>query len=521
MKALKTLDVAIYIRKSRSDVIQEKEAAARGESYDTLSKHRTELLALAKREGFNVIDIFEELVSGEYIAERPEMQTLLANVKSMKYDAVLVMDIDRLGRGDKMDQGRIERAFKESDTLIITPSEQYNMNEESGEFGVEVKTFLARMEYKQIRRRLTRGKIAAAKSGKELATKAPYGYRKGKNGFLVINEEEAKIVRQIYAWCLEGFGRVKIAEMLTEMNIPSPRGKSGGWSHVTVRKILSNPKYKGDQVNGRVKWTKQEDGTYKTKKIDDPNKWIVVKNAHPYIIDPEIWDKVQLLIKERITAPVRQDREMINMFATVLRCKKCGNAMVANNPTERNGIWLFCNTPRCYQKRIATHKVEQVMLEQIEKILIAMKSQSRFFESEKNDIEAVVQLSLKRIEKIKEEIQKENRRKSAAHEAYEDGIYDKETFLERMNDITSKTKHLEVELIKAEQKANLEMSRLQSATSSIPRLENGLIAYRKAINAEEKNKILKSIIKVMRYNRERHWKGPFEFELEIELHDQK
>ncbi len=80
------------------------------------------------------------------------MQALLQKVKDLNYDGILVMDLDRFGRGDKMDQGRIERTFKESQTLILTPQETLDLNEESGEFTVEVKTFLARMEYKQIRR---------------------------------------------------------------------------------------------------------------------------------------------------------------------------------------------------------------------------------------------------------------------------------------------------------------------------------------------------------------------------------
>jgi len=114
------LHTAIYLRKSRKDVEAEREAAKRGDEYDTLSKHRFELLAYAKREEIYVQDIFEEVVSGEFIQERPAMQALLQKVKALAYDAVLVADLDRLGRGDKRDQGWIEKIFKDSNTLIIT-----------------------------------------------------------------------------------------------------------------------------------------------------------------------------------------------------------------------------------------------------------------------------------------------------------------------------------------------------------------------------------------------------------------
>jgi len=100
---------ALYLRKSRSDV----EAEAQGEG-ETLSKHKKALLEVANRNRLNVINIREEIVSGEHISDRPEMQRLLQEVEAGEYDAVLCMDLDRLGRGDMIDQGTILAAFKSS-----------------------------------------------------------------------------------------------------------------------------------------------------------------------------------------------------------------------------------------------------------------------------------------------------------------------------------------------------------------------------------------------------------------------
>src|SRR5690606_25740427 len=117
-----SLDVYIYLRKSRKDIEKEKQSAEVGNPYDTLEKHRKQLLALARQQNCNIVEILEEdIISGEYISERPVMQRLLRNVDSEKVDGVLVMDIDRLGRGDMSDQGAIERAFRLSSTKIITP----------------------------------------------------------------------------------------------------------------------------------------------------------------------------------------------------------------------------------------------------------------------------------------------------------------------------------------------------------------------------------------------------------------
>ncbi|HHY68204.1 MAG TPA: recombinase family protein [Alicyclobacillus sp.] len=517
MSHIKNLDVAIYLRKSRADVEAENEAAARGAAYDTLTKHRRELLELAKRDNHNILDIFEEVVSGEFIAERPEMQKLLANVRNMKYDAVLVMDIDRLGRGDKIDQGRIERAFKESATLIITPSDVYDLNDESGEFNVEVRTFLARFEYKKIKKRLLSGRHRAAKDGKDVGQRPPYGYVKDKDKRLRINEEEAKIVRLIYQWSLEGMGRVQIAERLTEMGIPSPSGKKV-WAHATVLKILRNPKYKGDQVYGRVKWTKQEDGTYRTRTVKDPSKLTVKEAAHEPIIDPETWEKVQEAIDRRNTLPVKKNTDLVNPFAGILRCKKCGKAILANNPANRPNKYLFCGTIGCSQKMIALSKVEEVVLQQLETILSGLKADLKNRPMKKAGRESLVDFQLKRIQQIKDDLVKAHKQKDRLHDLFEDGTYDKETFLERFGKVQEKIKTLEADLQKAESLLAAEKAK-DKRSEVVPNLESALEAYRHASSVEEQNRILKSVVKEIRYNREPDWTGPYQFELEIELYE--
>ena len=88
MSYLWGLVVAIYLRKSRSDIEDEKKALARGEVYDTLQRHRKELLTFARKNKLKIVDIFEEVVSGDTIEARPEVQSLLENAKNGKYDGV-------------------------------------------------------------------------------------------------------------------------------------------------------------------------------------------------------------------------------------------------------------------------------------------------------------------------------------------------------------------------------------------------------------------------------------------------
>lgn len=119
---------AIYLRKSRADA----ETEARGEG-ETLARHEKMLLDLAEKMGIKIDKIYREIVSGETIEARPEIQKLLSDVKKGMWKGVLVVEVERLARGETMDQGIVAKAFKISDTKIITPMKTYDPNDEFDE----------------------------------------------------------------------------------------------------------------------------------------------------------------------------------------------------------------------------------------------------------------------------------------------------------------------------------------------------------------------------------------------------
>ena len=166
---------SIYLRKSRADA--EAEMAGEGE---TLARHEKALLALAKKQNLTITKIYKEILSGETIAGRPVMQQLLQDVESGLWQGVLVMEVERLGRGNTMDQGIILNAFKYSNTKIITPIKTYDPNDEFDEEYFEFSQFMSRREYKTILRRMQRGREASAKEGKFTGSIPPFGYRREK-----------------------------------------------------------------------------------------------------------------------------------------------------------------------------------------------------------------------------------------------------------------------------------------------------------------------------------------------------
>lgn len=220
----------MYLRKSRTDM----DAEARGEG-ETLARHRHALHELAARNGHGIAREYAEVVSGETIASRPQMQRLLMDIADPECAGVYVMEVERLARGDTMDQGRVAQAFLYSNTRIITPTKVYDPQNEFDQEYFEFGLFMSRREYKTINRRIQAGRVQSVREGKYICSRPAYGYRKvkikGDKGYtLEINPEEAAVVRQIFHWYADDrIGVTRIANRLKDMGVPVGE-QGGGWA---------------------------------------------------------------------------------------------------------------------------------------------------------------------------------------------------------------------------------------------------------------------------------------------------
>lgn len=189
---------AKYLRKSRFD-----RDYAEMSVEETLKRHEAILDRLAGERGYRVTKTYYEVVSGESIAARPEIQKLLEEVNAGLYAGVLVVDLERLARGNSADQAYISQVFQFSGTKIITPAKVYDPSDELDEEYFEFGLFMSRREYKTITRRLIRGRDSSASEGKYISSIAPYGYRRlklpGEKGYtLEPHPQEAEVVKKMF-----------------------------------------------------------------------------------------------------------------------------------------------------------------------------------------------------------------------------------------------------------------------------------------------------------------------------------
>lgn len=282
---------SLYLRKSRADL----EAEERGEG-ETLARHEKMLIELARRYGFSIGKIYREIVSGESIEARPVVQELLKDVESGRWKGVLVVEVERLARGDTMDQGRVAKSFKFSNTKIITPIKIYNPNDEFDEEYFEFGLFMSRREYKTINRRLQRGRVSSVKEGKYVGSVAPFGYDRVKlvkdKGYTLAKNDEAPVVEKMFQ--IYAYNEIVINEVVRRLNSAGykPR-KVKEWTISAVKDILSNPIY-----IGKIRWDSRKTvKEYKNGKIVNTRprneNYTLCDGLHEPIIDMETWNIVQ------------------------------------------------------------------------------------------------------------------------------------------------------------------------------------------------------------------------------------
>ncbi|MBE7135162.1 recombinase family protein [Bacillus paranthracis] len=507
-----SLDVFIYLRKSRKDVEEERRALEEGNNYNALERHRKRLFAIAKAESHNIIDVFEEVASGESIQERPEMQKLLRKLEGNEADGVLVIDLDRLGRGDMLDAGMIDRAFRYSSTKIITPTDVYDPDDESWELVFGIKSLISRQELKSITKRLQSGRIDSVKEGKHIGKKPPYGYLKDENLKLYPDPERAWIVKKIFELMYNGKGRQAIAAELDKLGIEPPVTKRGAWDASTITSIIKNEVYTGVIVWGKFKH-KKRNGKYTRHKVPE-EKWIVYENAHEPIVPKELFDAANKAHSGRQRASVISDKHLTNPLAGILKCKLCGYTMLIQTRKDRPHNYIRCNNPTCRgkQKQSVFYLVEEKILEALQQVVDEFQAKKK--EKVEIDETNLVSFKEKAIHLKEKELQELQGQKGNLHDLLEKGVYTVEIFLERQKNLVERISSIENDITMLREEIESEKMKEQNKTEFIPALKTVIEAYDKTPNIELKNQLLKTILEKVTYYRNPDWKTN-EFEIQV------
>jgi DNA invertase Pin-like site-specific DNA recombinase len=478
----------MYLRKSRMDTDYENVSVA-----ETLSRHRKILEDFCKLKRLHVVEVLEEVVSGESMHARPEMMRLLDLISTGMYAGVVCMDIERLSRGSSMDSGYIMQVLQVNNCKIITPGKTYDLRNDSDEQFTDMKFMFSRYELKSINTRLERGRNQSASEGKFMGSMAPYGYRPfnlagEKGNSLRIEPEEAKVVQMIFEmYGQQGMGYNAIAYKLNDLHIPARKGE---WSQTSVVNILNNEVYLG-----KIRWRREpvkrviKDGKITKKRIQNQN-YDLYEGRHDPIITQEQWDCVKAAQAKKNHNPVNTDRQLKNPFAGILVCGKCGAIMKRTVPDKKRNPtpWYRCSSRGCDCKIIKCTTVENAIYEAMDEWLEEYTIHLASDEQTQEDPVAMA-LEAVRAQLAGLQLQQEN-----ICEYLEKGVYTIDMFTKRNSALTQEIKQLQIseaELLRQQTEGNQK----DQLTSQIVPVTQQILESYSILTPLEKNQLWKLVMK--------------------------
>ncbi len=316
------MNIAAYCRVSTDKEDQLNSLEAQKEFFTEYTKHT----------GDNLIRLYaDEGISGTKIKNRKEFLHMMADAERGLFDMVVVKDISRFARNtvDLLQNIRKLKALG-IETQFLTANMTSMGN---SEFVLTIFGALAQEESANMSKRVKFGKKMNAEKGR--VPNIVYGYDKTIGDYfnLAVNEEEAKVIRQIYQWYTEeGHGAAKISIMLNDRGLKTKRNCS--WSQNAICRILTNEIYTGKIINGKQEVADFLTGQRKDKEEDE---WLVADRPELRIIEPEVFEEAQKILQSRNKAfNISHERQSNKyLFSTLIRCKECG--------------WSFRRTVRRYK----------------------------------------------------------------------------------------------------------------------------------------------------------------------------
>ena len=477
--------VAIYLRKSRDEENESRDV--------TLARHEKLLIEYCERNNLYIKKIYKEVVSGESIAARLEMQRLLVDVSSGKYDGVVCIEIERLSRGNQVDQAEILEVFKKTGTKIFTLNKVYDfstdneIDEEFFEFGL----FMSRREYKVICRRLSRGRSAALLEGYYTGSVLPYGFNKERRdkGFVLIPDpSESEIVKLIFDKFIGGAGVTEIARYLNEQGIKPRSAKQ--FEPSRIREILKNKTYIGYLH-------------IKNKKIAET--WI--KGKHDPMIELAVFSRAQELIK--VSQPrVKSAHKVVNALSGLVVCDCCNKHLIASKGGSGK-LYLKCPTLNCSTRSTKLETVEAQLLKELSEELRDFKY---YLDNQASEDLRQAESRKAEINIIEQAIKKKDKALDTCCELLEDGVYTREQYFKRVNILNEERDALQANL---EALRAISDDKSESIRSAVPILEKCIEKYYE-LDPKDKNLILKSLIDRIDYNK-RISKGDFTLKIFLKI----
>lgn len=455
----RTYRAGLYLRLSKED----------GDKEESNSIESQRNILLRYLDDSNEIEYVKEYVDDGYTGtnfNRPGFRSMFSDLQKGIINCILVKDLSRFGR-NYLDAGKyVQQIFPNMGIRFIAVNDNVdtkNEFEDGFDLMLPIKNLFNESYSQDISRKVQSSFKAMQRAGLFTGAYCSYGYRKspGDKHKLVVDPYAASIVKKIFNWYLEGIGQRTIAAKLNEEKIlcPAEYKRQNGenyrnhkrletttyWTYSTVHHILQNGMYKGCMVQNKS--VRRMRGKAKARAKEE---WIIVEGTHEAIIAPDIFDRVQDLLKQR-TRQIDFQNNM-SVFAGFLKCSDCGRALVKRNFIGKDGkkkYFYTCGTYSRSGSHICTnhyirHEVlEKIVLDDLNRVIARISDLKNLVEErEKMSEQQQIPLGKRELERIVGQLEKIVRLKREAYVDYKEDLISKEEYIKLREEYLQQEKFL-------------------------------------------------------------------------------
>lgn len=365
--------------------------------------------------------LYKEVKSGENIEDRNELNRLLRDIGSGLFDVLVIVDYDRLSRGDAGEQTFILKTLRQCGVLLYEESTRklYNPLNDADIDMLQMKGYMANNEFKAIVSRNKFYKRAGARQGNWVNGEPPFGYvRNHKTKKLEIDEEQGTIYREhILLPFLNGESLHDITWNLNKNKILSPRGKM--WNTTSIARMLKSEVYCGKIVYNRTmgnKYAKVSLSKQPYREVPE-DKWIVRENCHPKL---KTYDEHKQVLS--IAKANSRQKANVNLHAVsgIVKCYFCGQTMLINKDVKQKTPRYYFKACTCGENRGGTTDLVLSTIFQSIHIL-ERKLQEAINNSDESEID--VNQILSKVIKLEKDIEKNQLAINRIESAWEEGEY--------------------------------------------------------------------------------------------------
>lgn len=370
--------VAIYCRLSEED----KDKLNKTDDSNSIQNQKSMLLQYAMQQGWEVYNIYSDDDYAGADRKRPEFNRLIQDAEDGKFDIVLCKTQSRFTRELELVEKYIHGLFPLWGIRFIGLVDNADTDNKGNKKARQINGLVNEWYLEDMSESIKSALTIRRQNGHHIGAFALYGYMKDpdKKGHLIIDEEAAEVVRYVFRMFAQGMGKTAIAKRLNDKGIPNPteykRRKglrykqppsknSTLWKYSAISDMLTNEIYIGNMVQG-----KYGSVSFKTKenKPRPKDQWYIVEGTHEPIIDRELWDSVQIMVKNRTKPFITGE---LGIFAGKVRCACCGYTMRSSK--SRGEHHLQCATKyvakeACEGAFISVKKLESIVIDELNRM---------------------------------------------------------------------------------------------------------------------------------------------------------